>query len=286
MQRKLFIAGACLIALTCTTAAYAVRIRPPSMLETVASADAIVIGKVESIEDKLVKAKPIFGGDEDVEYHIAVVKIADGLSGVKGLTHVKVAFQAGSNQPGGPIRPGRFVFPKLEKDQEACLLLTKHPTEAFYVVSRPEQIIDKKNDKDVDQVKKLAKMFADADKNLKSKDNDERFLAAALLIMKYRPMFVPLDGKTESIDAAQSKAILEALADADLNKQYPEMQGWTAMTVFYRLGVNEKDGWKLPQNATPDKVAEVTKKWLKDNAGTYRIQRPVKEDEKESKDKK
>jgi hypothetical protein len=282
MQRITFIAGTCVIILACASAGKDAKIRIPSTLETVAQADAIVIGKVESIEDKLVKARSILGGDADMDYHVAVVKIADGISGVKGLTHVKVAFVASSNQPGGP---GRYGFPKLEKDQEACLLLSKHPTEAFYVASRPQQIIDKKNDKDVEQVKKLAKILADADKNLKSKDKDERFLAAALLIIKYRPIFSPLGEKTESIDAGQSKAILEALADTDLNKEYPELQGWNAMTVFYRLGVTEKDGWKLPRNATPDQVTEATRKWLKDNAGKYRIQRLVPEDKKENKDK-
>jgi hypothetical protein len=280
MSKKLLVAAVCFFILVLSAAAKAVAIRMPSIAERVATADAIVVGKVESIEDKTVKAKPIYGGD-DVEYQVAALKIGDGVSGVKGLTHVKVAFQVPVNQPGGPIRPGRRPLPpKLEKDQEVCLLLTKHPTENFYVLTNTFQVFDKKNetfDKEVEQVKKLSKLLDDADKSLKSKDRDEKFLTATMLVTKYRTQPIGPEPKKEDIDAAQSKAILEALADADFNKQYPELQGWNAMTVFYRLGLTDKDGWKPPQNATQEQVIETAKKWLKDNAGSYRIQKFVAE---------
>jgi hypothetical protein len=280
MSKKLLVAAVCFFILVVSATAKAVAIRMPSVPERVAAADAIVVGKVESIEDKTVKAKPIYGGDE-IEYQVAVVKIGDGVSGVKGLTHVKVAFQVPVNQPGGPIRPGRRPLPpKLEKDQEVCLLLTKHPTENFYVLTNTFQVFDKTNetfDKEVEQVKKLSKLLDDADKSLKSKDADEKFLTAAMLLAKYRPQFTPVNAKTEDIDAAQSKAILETLAGADFNKQYPELQGWNAITAFYRLGLTDKDGWKFPQNATQEQIIEAAKKWLKDNAGSYRIQKVVPE---------
>ena len=277
-QKKLLLAAVCLFLLTLSATAKAIAIRQPSIAERVATADAVVIGKVESIEEKTVKAKPIFGGDE-IEYRIAVVKVGDGITGVKGLTHVKIAFQPAAN-PGGGIRPGRPQPPKLEKDQEACLLLTKHPTEAFYVMVNAFQIIDKTNpnfDDEVKQVKKLTKLLDDADKSLKSKDADERFLTAAMLVTKYRNQNFGGNPKNEAIDADQSKAILQTLAEADFGKQYPELQGWNAVTVFYRLGVTEKDGFKLPQNATQDQLNEAIKKWLKDNADKYRIQRLVAE---------
>ena len=41
--------------------------------------------------------------------------------------------------------------------------------------------------------------------------------------------------------------------------------------MFQQLSLTEKDGWTAPKdfNAFPD----AAKKWLKENAGTYRIQK-------------
>jgi len=215
-QRKLLFAALFVFVGVAGSSAYAAKIRMPSVAERVATSDAIVVGKVESIEDKTVKAKPIYGGDE-VEFQVAVVKVADGVSGVKGLTHVKVAFQPPVNQPGGgPIGPGRtrFPTPKLEKDQEVCLFLTKHPDESFYVFKNAFDILDKKNDtyeKEVEQVKKLAKLLDDADKSLKSKDNDERFVTAAMLVTKYRtaPLGGPRSRKWKTSTPARAKRSLK-----------------------------------------------------------------------------
>jgi hypothetical protein len=288
-QKKVFVVAICLLMMGLNAQARAVAIRMPSIAERVSTADAVVVGKVESIEEKTVKAKSLFG--DEIEYQIAVVKVKDSISGAKGETHIKVGFQLLANpNPGGgrPIRPGRgFAPPKLEKDQEVCLLLQKHPTETFFVLTTPFQIIDKKDenfDKQVDEVKKLAKLLDDADKSLKSKEKDDRFLAAAMLITKYRTP-IGASQATEEVNADQSKAILNALAEADWKKQYPELQGWNAMTVFYHLNLTEKDGWKFPQNANEQQVIDAAKGWLKDNAEKYHIQKFVAEKKDDKKDK-
>src|SRR5205085_2177111 len=172
MHNKILLlaATACLMVLAVNASALAVKIRPPSIPERVSGSDAIVVGKVESIEDKTVKAKPIYGGD-DIEYQVAVVKVTEGMSGVKGLTHVKVAFPVDAGGRPGPIGR-RFPQPKLEKDQEGCLFLRKHPTETFYVMTTADNVIDKKApnfDDQLSQTKKLTKLIDGADKNLKSK---------------------------------------------------------------------------------------------------------------------
>jgi hypothetical protein len=254
--------------------------------ERVAKADAVVLGKVESIEDKTVKAQSPFGAE--VEYAIAVVKVAKGISGVEGLTHVKVAFPLAQN-PGGKIRPGRPVPPKLEKDQEVCLLLTKHPTESFFILTNANQVLDKQSEifeKEFDQIKAMARLMENPDGSLKSKDADERFHTAAMLIVRYRTPVGP-NPKTEAIDAEQSKAILGVLAESDLKKRFQDLQNWDALSIFYRLGLTEKDGWKFPENANEQKINDAVKAWLKDNAGSYRIKRFVYEKEKkeERKDK-
>ena len=44
---------------------------------------------------------------------------------------------------------------------------------------------------------------------------------------------------------------------------------------FFRLGLTEKEGWKQPQDAAA--IPDAAKKWLKDNAEKYRIERYVAE---------
>ena len=205
----------------------------------VASADVTVIGKVESIQEKTVKAKHYQPGvTGDVEYQIAVVKIEDGLVGAKGLTHIQVAFLAGQNNvpnPGGGKRPFRGQLPvNLVKDQEACFFLTKHPTEAFYVAVNYYDVVDKKTadfDKYTALAKKCAKAIEEPEKALKSKDADEKLLAVSLLLTKYRsPKFG--GSKLEAIGADESKLILAALAEKDWAKNDPDT-GMNALGLFF-----------------------------------------------------
>src|SRR5262245_35094690 len=116
------------------SSARAIRLVP--LPERVATADAVVAGKVTGIEDKTVSAEPAPGVKDKVEYQIAVIKIEDALVGIKNLTHVKV----GTAKPpeGKPqIRPGGYGPPKLTVDQEGVFFLQKHPTESFYVLAGP-----------------------------------------------------------------------------------------------------------------------------------------------------
>jgi hypothetical protein len=252
-------------------------IRPPAIAERVAWADAIVIGKVESIEDKTVTASSHLGGENKIEYYVAVVKVEDAVLNAKGLTHVKVAFQVPPPvQPGG-IRPIRGMpLANLAKDQEVCLILANHPTESFLVLNNGFQVFDKKNanyENDVKEIKRVAKLLEKPDESLKSKDADERLLAAAMLLLKYR---TPVAGstKTEEIDAEESKRILSILAETDWSK----IDGNIGLNLqpsflFGRLNLTEKDGWKQPQD--PANLDEQRQKWLKEHAATYRIQRYV-----------
>jgi hypothetical protein len=252
-------------------------LRTPPLPERVALADAIVFGKVESIEEKTISAPSPFGGDTKVEYLVAVVKIDESISGTQGLTHVRVAFQVPVKQGPGTIQPGgrRIPPPELAKDQEACLFLSKLPNETFYVLKRSYDILDKKAfEKDATEIKRLVKLLADAKQSLTSKNEDDRLLAANMLVIKYRN---PVNGsdKTAPIDAEESKLILNIIADADWNKNDPQLFGMNTTNMFFRLGLTEKDGWKPPVDGT--KFQEEAKKWVKDHADSYRIQRFVAE---------
>src|SRR5207302_1891396 len=97
--------------------------------------------------------------------------------------------------------------------------LTPHHSGEFQVMQAYFDVVDKQAptfDKDLEAAKKYAKMLADPDKSLKSKDTEERLTAAAMLISKYRsPQPSATPPKEEPIDADRSKLILNALADAD-----------------------------------------------------------------------
>ncbi len=171
---------------------------------------------------------------------------------------------------------------KLDLDQDACLLLTKHPDADFYTIGYGD-VFDKKSqtyDKDLEQIKKAAKLLADPKAGLESKDAADRLTTAGMLIARYRK-FVP-NGKEEEIDAAESKLILKTLTDADWPKTVPP-QEMSAQRAFGQLGLKPEDGWNQ-QGVTDYNAA--SKAWLKDNADKYRIKRFVAEKKDEKKDEK
>jgi hypothetical protein len=273
----LAVVGLSLLAGASPAKAIAVRLSP--LPERVALADAVVVGKVTAIEEKTVSASPYPGVDQKVEYQVAVIKIEDGLSGLKCLTHVKVGFFTPQAQPGGPrIRPpGRFGPPALTLDQEGCFFLKKHHTEAFYTAPQFDSVLVKAgNDnfgKEVAQVKRCAALLADPKAGLKAKDADERSLTAGMLLMRYGRQTTGNE-KREPIDAEESKLILQALADGDWGKPFSPAE-ITPPMAFGMLNLQPTDGWNPGGFANQNDYAAAAKKWLKDNAGTYRVQRFV-----------
>jgi hypothetical protein len=280
-RRLALLAGVALLAVAPVSA---MRIAPQPIAARVAASDVVVIGKVTAIEDKTVSATQFPGADNKVDFQIAVVKIADPILNAKGLTHVKVGFFVPPPAaPGGPIRiGGRGPVVKLDVDQEGCLLLTKHHDADFYTINF-DGVFDKKSqtyEKDLEQVKKAAKLLADPKAGLESKDANDRLVTAGMLVTRYRK-FVP-NGKEEPIDTAESKLILKALADADWTKPV-NFQDMSAQRAFGQLGLKPEDGWN-PQGVTDYNAA--SKAWLKDNADKYTIKKFVAEKKEEKKEKK
>jgi hypothetical protein len=281
---------ACLAAAVVPNPAWALVIAPAPIPQRVALADVVVVGKVAGFGDKLVTAAGPFGAG-NADYQVAVVQVGDAILGAKDAKEIKVGFvpppEPGTGRPiviGGP----RF---SLKLEQEVCLFLTKHPTEDFYVGRQYFDLIDKTDpnfDKQLDEVKRCAKLLADPAAGLKAKAADDRFLTAAMLVVRYRtpPPGAALPGKTEPIDAGESKQILQALAEADWGPAAgpaPIGLQLNPQNVFFRLNLTPQDGWTPPADAT--QFADEAKKWLKDNTEKYRIQRYVAE-KKEGDDKK
>jgi hypothetical protein len=261
-----------------------VAVRAPQPIpQRVATADAVLVGKVTTMEEKTVAAPLFPGAAQKVEYQIAVVKIKEPVLGVKGLTHVRVGFIP---QQGGVIRPLGYRPPTLAKDQEVCLFLTRQAGRTFYVMPAYYSVIDKKAptfEKDVAEAKKDARLLADARAGLESKDINDRFLTAAMLVAKYRQRrLAAAPPKEQPIDAEESKLILQALADADWTPpKNPVPFQMTPQIAFNLLQLTPKDGWTPPRNFK--ELPDEAKKWLKANAEKYRIQRFVAEERKDEK---
>jgi hypothetical protein len=232
-------------------------IEPPPVSDRVAASAAIVTGKITAIERRTVKAK------DGTEYRIAVVKIDEGLLGAWGLTHVKVGFVP---------TPYHDNWENLRVGQEGCFILSKVAGQPFLVIPSYDRRLLKSEyvehyEKNLAAIRRCARALENAAAGLKSKDPEERYLAAAMLVKKYRgPRGEP--GKFEPIPLAQSKPILEALASVATWRNNREDRGLNPSTVFYQLG--EKPGWTSPGSF--DQFVEAAPKWLKANAGTYRLQ--------------
>jgi hypothetical protein len=265
----------------------AVRISP--LPERVALAETIVTGKVTAIEDKKVEARQFPGAKDKVEFTIAVVKIEDALLNAKGITHVKIGFVEPQAAPGGGpgIRPGRFPQVNLNKDQEGCFLLRPHFEESFLTLPGYDYVLTKKDnpnyEKEMETIKRCAKLLADTDAGLKAKSADDRFQTAGMLLIRYRTP-QGANPKEEKIDAKESKLILQGLADGDWTKGFSATE-LTPMMVFGRLALTDKDGWKPgPFQNYEKEFPEAAKKWLKDNADSYVIKRFAEETKKEKKE--
>jgi hypothetical protein len=268
---KVGVAGLAFLVLALPTRAGTIAADALPLPNRVATADAVVVGKVTAIEDKTVLVAPFPGARNKTEFRIAVVTVSDALRAPKGATKIRLGFV--------PIPPGVAISPppfQPAVGEEGCFFLTNQAGADFLVAPSPLNFINKKIanfDKDIALIKRCTKILEDPDAALKGKSAEDRFLAAAMLVAHYRTR-KSASAKTEPIDAEQSKLILQALAAAD----------WTPATDFTqlsprmvldRLPLTAKDGWAPSSPADPKAYAAYAQQWLKEHAGSYRIQKFV-----------
>lgn len=253
-----------------------------SLAERVALADGVFVGKVKALEDALVEAAPLLKvrGAGMVSYRVAVVRVDAAMVGVKAGDEVRVAFDSA---PRLEAKPGSGIVgrARLEADQEGIFFLKKHPDQPFYVARSAVDFLDKAKTKDFDKVvvlvRRCVRLQDDPDAGLRSKSIDDRLLTAALLVYRYRTVqwVCAAAPKTRPVDAAQSKLILEALAEGPFVDEVPEL-GLARWRLFFRLGLTRDDGWVQPRKLK--ETAPAARKWLTENAATYRLQRYVPDD--------
>jgi hypothetical protein len=261
-----------------SASARAMQIAPSPISQRVARADAVVLGKVTAIAEKIEKAD-LYKGDER-QMQIATVAVEDTLSGKKVKT-VKVAFFPVMPAPavGGGIRiiRGGDGLARLTKDQKGLFFLTKHPTKKdLYLVGPYFDVVPKTADPSFttqrDEARKYAQVLKEAGKILESKDANLPFESAMMLVTRYRTAPAGV-AKTEPVPAGQSKKLLTALAKADWKTAVGPNGMASPLNTFYLLGLQPKDGWIAPKDAT--QVPGEAKKWLEANAGKYKMERYV-----------
>jgi hypothetical protein len=217
-----------------------------------------------ALEDKPQALLPSPAAGKAQDYRIAVVRIDAGLKGSQGLTHIRLA-----------LLPHQL----LNAGYEGCFFLTQHFQEPVYFYAGTyDYPIARTNEpafcREIDRFRHWGKLIDDPRAGLASKDADERLLTAALLISQYRTYQAGLhrpDRKTEPIDAKESQRILEVLAAADWAKAGPDFRT-SPSQLFAQLGASAADGW-APQGCRDPKGYETqARNWLRDHAGTFRIQ--------------
>ncbi len=254
------------------SAAAGVLVMPPPGPVRVAQSDAVIVGKVVALEPQDVQVM-------NTTYRVAVVQVEEALRGARGDKTLRVGFvPPPPNAVGGRpviITGSRGV--QLQLGLEGLFLLKKHPKENFYTFGGPAGwFVGKQNnpsfEKDVKAARASVTLLDNPQAGLASKDADERLLAAAILIDRYRTAKGATD-RQEAIPAEESKQILQALADADWKGATGGLMFRpNPMLLFNRLGIGASDGWSP---APGSNVQAAMQTWLRDHAATYRIRRYV-----------
>lgn len=176
----------------------------------------VVVGKVVDVEKDSVYVSRYRGApkDQKVEYKIATVRIVEPLIGGRGLTQFRVGFPADGSTAALPALPGRGPA-TLTPDQEACFFLNPHFEADFYVIAGggPLTKNDKNYAKELEDVKKVAKVLDDPVAALKAKDLEDRFRAASVLLERYRTNRSGKPSAREPIPEEENKLILALMVE-------------------------------------------------------------------------
>jgi hypothetical protein len=239
-------------------------VAPPSLLARFAAYDAVVVGRVASVEPKTLTLRPEQGGPARA-YHVVVIDVKRSIYGADGSKQVRLA-----------ITESPEAFTK-HVGAEACFLLKAHPDAPVYVQPWEwDDVISRHQDEKVytekflPWVDKLARLRREPDCYLVRGSREERFYTAVILLVRYRGFYGHPEGKTELVDLDRSRAVLRALLDADWTRGN-EWDEIPPLLVFLNLGLTRADGWDPGGVIT----AEKAKTWLREHQETYRIRRAV-----------
>ncbi len=281
----------------------ALLIAPARPGQLTAQADVVFLGKVTEIEKDTVEALPYAGAakDQKMTYKIAVVTIDESIIGGKGLTQFRVGFPdiPGASTPtpaplpagrpviGNRIRPGRAPA-TLKAGEEGCFFLTRHPTADFFILAANAPPLHKKDAnyaKQIEEVKKIAKILDNPVTALKAKNVDDRFEAAYITLQHHQMNRSGKARTREPIPAEENKLILATLAELPWQAKNParpgsELPPASRSTLWFMIQpdmVGFKPPVFKPQKpgdppVDPNKIWEdKTTSYLKDNSSKIKI---------------
>jgi hypothetical protein len=229
----------------------------------VIAATAVYAGKVVEIAEQ-------GKATDELQPCIATVRVSETLLG-KGMREIKIAFNRRPN-------PGIHDGTQVAKGDEGAFLVHPHPAvKDTYVFAEIKEAFawnrlaffkssKAKPSHDFNQIKAITALICSPMKGLKSKDADERKYAACVLVQRYAPG-TRGKAKTEPVPAAESKLILETLADPEWKNSGP----FSAEGAFLSLGLTAADGWTRPKGL--GEFRQAAREWLKANAGKYKMRR-------------
>jgi hypothetical protein len=266
-------------------------------------ADAVFVGRVVAIEPMDVEAAPAQGQGK-VKYRVAVVQVSDNVFGLKkDQQNVRLAFVVQGNgnvQPGAiggnvqiQIQPAIQPLPggfgrrpyignnqvNLTVGQEGMFVVSKHQKENFYLSPTFNNFVTREGnpgfENQLKTAKSLSKVMGNPVAALKSDDTQDRYLAAAVLIMKYRSNPTGAAVKQEQVSAEESKLILKALAGGDWKNFNYGQPIPSPGELFNQLGITPNDGYRPVNLRTQQDVAQAMQKWIDENTDKYRLNRLV-----------
>lgn len=225
-MRKWMLGGLFAAMLAVPQPALALRIAMPSYQsgQKAVMAEAVVVGKVTSIEADTVELETYPGSKTKSAFKIGIIKIETAISGAKGLTHIKVAFapmaiKADPNEGVRFIRPGVGPVALTEGQEGIFFLVPQGPGATIMQIPMGFEpiTVNAANYKDeLAKVTKAAAVIAEPLKALKAEKLEDRQAAVAILASKYRQ--APIGGgETEqvAIPAAETQLILATILEID-----------------------------------------------------------------------
>ncbi|WP_157368892.1 hypothetical protein [Zavarzinella formosa] len=257
-------------------------------------AGVIVLGKVAEIEKDTVWVAPYRGAgkEQNVAYKIAVLKIEDPLVGARGLTQLRVGFLADSPAHVDPALPRTAVGVRrgnmagsvaLTAEMDGLFMLVPHQTGDFYVIVINGDPLLKKDlnyAKDSEAVKKIAAAIDDPVTALKSKNKDDRAMAAQTLLIRHQTR--PLSAKVtdEDISPEENKLILQVIAELPWTPEGSDNSKPSRSGLWKYLHTEEL-GFVPPVFNSKNQAEfnkqweEATKTFLSENAGKIKIKKLV-----------
>lgn len=254
---------------TSSSTAYLSMPREP-IAHRVAAGDCVVLGRITAIRDKPEQGQVYrHSATPRWDFTIVEVEVKESLYGAKDKKHLRfgirdIGWYKQESKPGPVVgKTGYFCGVQVGKNDFYIV-----PLDCFCAEKGPDF------EKDLPAARRLGQLLEDPEKGLKSASAEDRLLTAYLLLLRF--CYVPWrhgeTGKTQPIDAEQSKRILLALAEGDWKKNSQEIgDAMAALHLSVKFGAPAmKD---FPPQHDQEQRPEAAKQWLKQNAETYRIHR-------------